>query len=86
MIFCHHCAAERDPPHVHCSSCGLWITGLSPGEICAHHTMDPKDSWAMSNRIWCALLHRGEIPVRLPVGDRADDFWNVADAGNAADS
>ena len=60
-----------------CSLCGMLVA--SHTALCSHHDR-PVDDWATQNRIMCDLLHRGVVPPRLPVIDRADDFVVAVEA------
>ncbi|HEY7520625.1 MAG TPA: hypothetical protein VIE36_20230 [Methylomirabilota bacterium] len=60
-----------------CSLCGMQLASLTA--LCAHHDR-PADHWAAQNRIMCNLLHRGVVPPRLPVPDRAENVVVTAEA------
>ena len=61
--------------------CALCGQALAMGaSLCASHQRAPDGSWAVENRIMCDFLHRGIVPPRLSVAERADAATHAADA------
>lgn len=56
-----------------CASCGLQLSG--DVALCPHHHCVYSDDWAVSNRLICNWLHRGEALPRLPERERNEDVW-----------
>jgi hypothetical protein len=44
-----------------CASCGLTLSGTVA--LCRHHAVVCGQDWAVANRIFCDLIHRGVVPA-----------------------
>lgn len=42
--------------------------------MCSFHAYEEGESWSQANRIWCDLIHRGIVPQRLALTDRAEPW------------
>jgi hypothetical protein len=50
-----------------CIQCGYPTSGAD--DMCAHHVASYADDWAVSNRIMCDFLHRGNVSRLDPARD-----------------
>lgn len=73
-MYCAEPTCQELTLHSHCPSCSLVMPGSSP--ICAHHGMAFAEDWAVSNRIFCDLLHRAiEPPPSGPLPEMPAVEW-----------
>ena len=63
----------------YCALCGQEL--FNEARLCPHHQAGGQDGWAAVNRIMCDFLHRGIVPARLSVAQRASELaTHAADA------
>ena len=48
------------------------LTGAVALGVCLYHTDAYGNQWAASNRLMCDLVHRQQMPPRLPVAEREE--------------